>query len=105
MKRILFISLAFVLYVSAPLTAHCSDAGSSFEDELASRGLIGGGVGDFRAGAQSPDPAEGASITEIAANLVSGGDRAARALMWEEVFAGRKAEFMVTTAPGGQRLF
>lgn len=105
MKQILFVSLAFVLYVSLPLTAHCTDAGSSFEDELASRGMIGGGVGDFRARAQIPAPAEGALVTEIAAKLASGGDQAARAVMWEEVIAGRKTEFMLTAAPSGQRLF
>jgi len=105
MKRVLVICLALVLGVFSSLTAHCADPGSSFEDELASRRLIGGAVGDLRAGARVPDPAEGASVTEIAANLAGGGDQAARALMWEEPIAGRKTEFMVTTAPGGQRLF
>src|SRR6516225_9804341 len=105
MKRVLAISLAFVLCVFWLPTAHCADSGSSFEDGLASRRLIGGAVGDLRAGAQIPDPAEGTSVSEIAANLGKGGDQAARAVMWEEVIAGRKTEFMVTTAPGGQRLF
>ena len=105
MKRVLAISLAFVLCVFWLPTAHCADSGSSFEDGLASRRLIGGAVGDLRAGAQIPDPAEGTSVSEIAANLGKGGDQAARAVMWEEVIAGRKTEFMVTTASGGQRLF
>jgi len=105
MKRVLAISLAFVLCVFSLPTAHGADSGSSFEDGLASRRLIGGAVGDLRASAQIPDPAEGTSVSEIAANLGKGGDQAARAVMWEEVIAGRKTEFMVTTAPGGQRLF
>jgi hypothetical protein len=105
MKRVLVIPLALVLCVFSSPTTHSADSGSSFEDELASRSLIGGAVGDLRAGAQIPDPAEGASVTEIAANLASGGNQAARALMWEEAIAGRKIEFMVTTAPAGQRLF
>jgi len=78
MKRVLVVSLALVLCGFSSLTAHGADPGSSFEDELASRRLIGDAVGDFRAGAQIPDPAESASVTEITANLAGGGDQAAR---------------------------
>ena len=53
---------------------------------------------------EAPSPPRGASVSEITANLASGGDQAAHAVMWEETLAGHKVEFMVTTATGGQRL-
>jgi hypothetical protein len=105
MKWFLISLLAVMVCVLSETTAYCGDSGSGFEDGLASRGLIGGAIGDVRADARIAEPAEGASVSEIAANLESGGDEAAHAVMWEEAIAGHKAEFIVTTAPGGQRLF
>jgi hypothetical protein len=105
MKLFLISLLAVIVSVLPVPTAYCSDPASRFEDELAARGLIGGAIGDVRADALIPDPAEGASVSEIAANLAGGGDQAAHAVMWEEEIAGHKAEFMVSTAPGGQKLF
>jgi len=98
------LALILTCILWAPV-AYCADTDAHLEDELATRGLIGGAIGDIRASARIPEPAEGSSVTEISANLASGGDQAAHAVMWEEVIAGRKAEFMVSTAPAGQQLF
>jgi hypothetical protein len=105
MRWFLISFLVVTVGVGSTPTAYCSEPASRLEDELASRGLIGSAIGDVRADARIPDPAEGTSVSEIAANLASGGDQAAHAVMWEEVIAGHKAEFMVTTAAGGQQLF
>src|SRR5215469_9141484 len=106
MKHLLatLFALMLIRVLLAPV-AYCTDIASHLEDELATRRLIGGAIGDVRASARLPEPAEGSSVTEISANLASGGGQAAHAIMWEEVIAGRKAEFMVSTAPAGQQLF
>jgi hypothetical protein len=105
MRWFLISFLVVTLGVRSAPTAYCSEPASRFEDELASRGLIGSAIGDVRADARIPDPTEGTSVSEITANLASGGDQAAHAVMWEEVIADHQAEFMITTAPGGQQLF
>ena len=104
MKFLVTLLAISALVFSAP-AAYCADVDSRFQDELAARGLIGNAIGDVRAEARIPVPAEGASVTQITANLSSGGAEAAQAVMWEELIANRKVEFMITTAPGGQRLF
>ena len=91
--KLVLVALTFVLCVVTSLPTYCAD--TSIEDELATRGLIGSAVGYLRANARIPDPAGGAAVSEITANLASGGDHATRAMMWEEVIADRRAEFTI----------
>lgn len=103
-RHLAALTACFCLLLSSPAARSGDADDSQFENALAARGLIGGAIGDVRASARIPDPAEGAAVTEIVAHLARNGEEAARATMWDEVIAGRKSEFMLTRAPGGQTM-
>src|SRR5690242_21085107 len=98
-----FVSATCLCLLAAPAACGADDS-APFENALAARGLIAGAIGDVRAAERIPAPAPGAAVSELVANLARTGEESARATTWEEVIAGRKAEFMVTRAPAGQTM-